>query len=167
ENKTEIIQQMMAVYERIGNASSIRADIAKMETEIQAIHQRKDKLLDLNIDGKISDDEFQKRNERYNMEIEQCRQKMDEYRQQQMQNDEIAASIDALRAVITRELNFEEGMDNALIDRLIDRIEVYQTGDRKHLNLKVYVKAIEDQNFPFSITRNRGKESSVCSASYT
>ena len=91
---------------------------------------------------------------------------MEEYRQQQIRNEEIADSIEALRAVITKELNFEEGMDNALVDRLIDRIEVYNTGDRKQLNLKVYVKAIENRNFPFSITRNRGKESSVCSASY-
>ncbi len=166
ENKTEIIKQMMEVYEKISNSSSLQSDIAKLEVELKTILQRKDRILDLNIDGKISDEEFQRRNDQYNANMMECRQKMEEYRQQQIHNEEIADSIEALRAVITKELNFDDGMDNALVDRLIDRIEVYNTGDRKQLNLKVYVKAIENRNFPFSITRNRGKQSSVCSASY-
>ena len=167
ENKTEIIQHMISVYQKIGNSSNIQTDIAKMEIELKTLLQRKDKILDLNIEGRISDEEFQRRNDQYNLDMAECRRKMEEYRQQLIRNDEIAASIDALRSVITKELNFEEGMDNTLVDRLIDRIEVYQTGDRKRLNLKVYVRTIEDRNFPFSITRNRGKDSSVCSASYT
>ena len=167
ENKTEVIQKMLEVYKKIGGNSNLQNDIAKLEMELKVVLQRKDKVLDLNIDGKISDLEFQKRNDRYNEEIEEYTRRIEEYKQQQIQSEELAKSIDVLKAVITRELNFDNGMDNALIDKFIDRIEVYRTESKQALNLKVYIKALEGENMPFSILRRRGKEASVCSASYT
>ncbi|WP_278942886.1 recombinase family protein [Anaerotruncus colihominis] len=167
ENKAEIIQKMMQVYCKIGEKSSIKTDIAKLETEIKTILQRKDKILDLNINGKLSDEEFQERNRRYNDEVDSLRIRIADLKEQQTKSEDIAESIETLRGIITRELNFEEGMDATLIDRMVDRIEVHKTDEKQRLVLKVFLKVLEDDcKLPFYIKRSR-KETSVCYAPST
>ena len=162
ENKTEIIQKMMRVYCKIGEKSTLKADIAKLEVDLKAVLQRKDKILDLNINGRLSDEEFQERNRRFNDEVDELRKRIANLRDQQMKSEDIADSIEALREVITRELDFSNGMDQDLIDRLVDRIEVHRTNEQNSLLLKVYLKVLEDDGqLPFHVKRAR-KETSVC-----
>ena len=167
KNKAEIIQKMMRTYGKIGERSSIKADIAKLENEIKLILKRKDKILDLNINGKLEDEEFHERNQRYSQEIDEFRIRIADLKEQQSKNEDLTESIEALRSIITRELNFEDGMDTTLIDRLVDRIEVYKTEEKQKLILKVFLKVLEeDCKLPFYVKRSR-KETSVCYTPYT
>ncbi len=162
ENKAEIIQKMMRVYCKIGEKSTLKADIAKLEVDLKAVLQRKDKILDLNINGRLSDEEFQERNRRFNDEVDELRKRIANLQDQQMKSEDIADSIEALREVITRELDFSNGMDQDLVDRLVDRIEVHRTNEENSLLLKVYLKVLEDDGqLPFHVKRAR-QETSVC-----
>lgn len=161
-NKTQLVEKIMSIYRKIGETSSIKTDIAKLETEMKAVLQRKDKILDLNIDGKLSDEEFQQRNQRYNKEADCLRIRIANLRQQQTKTEDIVESIEALRGDITRELDFEDGMDQTLIDQLVERIEVYKTEEKHKLLLMVYLKVLEDEEkLSFYVSRSR-KETSVC-----
>ena len=65
--------------------------------EIDSILKRKDKLLDLSIDGRISDEEFSQRNSRFNAEIEKLRARLAELEEEKQKNQEMLQSIDVLR----------------------------------------------------------------------
>lgn len=162
ENKAEIIQKMMRVYCKIGEKSTLKADIAKLEVDLKAVLQRKDKILDLNINGRLSDEEFQERNRKFNDEADELRKRIANLRDQQIKSEDIADSIEALREIITKELDFSNGMDQDLVDRLVDRIEVHRTNEENSLLLKVYLKVLEDDGqLPFHVKRAR-QETSVC-----
>lgn len=162
ENKTEIIQKMMRVYCKIGEKSTLKADIAKLEVDLKTVLQRKDKILDLNINGRLSDEEFQERNRKFNDEADELRKRIANLRDQQIKSEDIADSIEALREIITKELDFSNGMDQDLVDRLVDRIEVHRTNEENSLLLKVYLKVLEDDGqLPFHVKRAR-QETSVC-----
>ena len=68
--KTDIIHELLQVYITINSQSKLDKDIARVRTCMNDILHRKDKLLDLNIVGHISDYEFTLRNNRFNDEIE-------------------------------------------------------------------------------------------------
>ena len=162
ENKTEIIQKMMRVYCKIGEKSTLKADIAKLEVDLKTVLQRKDKILDLNINGRLSDEEFQERNRKFNDEADELRKRIANLRDQQIKSEDIADSIEALREIMTKELDFSNGMDQDLVDRLVDRIEVHRTNEENSLLLKVYLKVLEDDGqLPFHVKRAR-QETSVC-----
>ena len=162
ENKTEIIQKMMRVYCKIGEKSTLKADIAKLEVDLKTVLQRKDKILDLNINGRLSDEEFQERNRKFNDEADELRKRIANLRDQQIKSEDIADSIEALREIITKELDFSNGMDQDLVDRLVYRIEVHRTNEENSLLLKVYLKVLEDDGqLPFHVKRAR-QETSVC-----
>lgn len=167
QDKDKIIEKMLEVYKSISTKSSLQSDIAKLNVEIKNLEKRKVSLIDLYSDGALSRNDFAKQNNDCNTQIEECEKKIEDLQEEQAKNEKLTESVETLRAVITRELNFEDGMDNSLVDKFIDRIEVYKTDKEKEVRLKVYVKPLDNKMLPFHIKRNRGKEASVCCEQYT
>ena len=166
-NKAEIIQDLLRLYTSIGNGSNVEEEIGRCKGNIEAILKRKDKLLDLSIDGTIADDEFAQRNDRFNDEIQRLRQRLDTLEQERSKNREMLQSIDTLRQAITRDLDFTDGFSIGVIDSLLDRMEVHpQDGDKKsEIHVSVYLNVISEEQ-QFTIRRGRGK-TSVCTRQHT
>ena len=163
-NKADIIHNLVKMYSTISQKTSIKDDIAKNKNQINENIKRKDKLLDLSISGKISDDEFEKRNVVFNEEIETMKAKIAELEKQDRQNSSIEESIEALRKVIAKELDFESGFDNAIIDNLLDKIEVSKTDNTSVIDVKIHLKMM-GQNLETRINRDKNN-TSACYTSY-
>ena len=166
ENKEEIIHDLVKIYADISNNSSIQSDIASFETLIIEKNRMKDKLLQLCIDGKLSDEEFAVRNSKFNDEIDAYKIKIEELKLELEKNEKMGNSAEVLRKIITEELTFKDGFDCGITDSLLDKIEVYKTDDRNIINLKVYFKVVQDE-MPFEVKRKRGKKTSVCYIQHT
>lgn len=164
KDKEGIIRELINIYTTLSQQSNITQDIAKCKVNINDILKRKDKLLDLSIAGKLSDDEFEKRNNSFNIEIDILNVKIKELEEQEQANEEIEKSIEALRKIIAKELEFEDGFNNAIVDNLLDKIEVYKTDEKNVIDVKVHLKLIEDTQ-EYRINRGR-KNTSVCSKQY-
>ena len=166
-NKTEIIHELIRIYQSIGNGSRTEEDIARCRVEIDSVLKRKDKLLDLSIDGRISDDEFSQRNGRFNEEIDKLRARLAELEEEKLKNQDMLQSIDVLRQAITKELSFENGFSVGVVDALLDRMEVHpqKEGEKDVVHVSVYLKAIPEEE-KFCIQRRRGN-TSVCSRQST
>lgn len=165
DNKTEIVHDLIQIYSSIGTQSDLKTDLAKLQVMMDDILAKKDKLLDLSIKGKLSDDEFELRNNRFNEEMQNLKVKREELKEQELKNREVAGSAELLRKFITKELEFQDGFTNGIIDTLLDRIEVYRADNKNEVRLKVYLKILPEE-IPYSIKRRRGL-TSVCSPSYT
>lgn len=163
-NRSEIIHEMIAMYSGLGAQSKIKEDIAKVKMEIDQILKMKDKLLELSINGRLSDDEFERRNNRFNQEIDKLNMRLKELDEDELRNKEITYSVETLRKVIAKEINYEEGLDNKLIESLLEKIEVCKTDKKNEIDLKVYFKVLT-KPFDYKILRER-KSTSVCSSQY-
>lgn len=157
-NQADIIHELVQIYSTIGNESKLKEDMAKCNVEIDTILQRKDKLLDLSIAGHIKDDEFSLRNQRFNDEIERLRQRLSELETEELKNHDMVQSVELLRQVIARELNFEQGFSVGVVDALLEKIEVCCTEDKHAVCIKVYLKALNDTQ-SYLIQRKRGSTS--------
>ncbi len=163
KEKSNIIHELVKTYSSIANASSIKDDIAKLQTSINDIIQKKDKLLDLSIKGILSDSEFKKRNNAFNFDIQSAEVKIANLKEEEEKNKEVSNTVETLRQVIASELDFKEDFDNSIIDALLDRIEVYGTDDKKIIDLKVFFKVLEGER-KYSI--NRKNNTSVCTTQH-
>ena len=163
-NKADIIHDLVKTYSSISEKSTIKQDMAKHRVEIENISRRKDKLLDLSIDGKLSDDEFETRNNAFNNEIAGLKMKIEDLEAQERTNAETRESIEALRKVIAKQLDFSGGFDHGIIDSLLDKIEVYPTEKKNEIDIKVRIKVVEE-SLDYHISRGR-KNTSVCTRSY-
>lgn len=158
--KAEIVHDLLQVYSSLEGGKKVEENVAKCRSNMEEIQRRKDKLLDLSIDGKISDEEFSLRNDRFNQELEGLRRRLGQLEKEKQENKEMMRSMETLRQVITRELSFEHGFSDGVIDALLDHIEVNGTADKKVVQAAVYLKAIREPQ-DYIIQRIRGN-TSVC-----
>jgi len=163
-HKTDIIHELIQIYTDISSQTKLEEDIARTRTGIEDILRRKDKLLDLNIAGRISDHEFTLRNNRFNDEIDSFHLRLTELEASKLKNRDMMQSIEVFRQAITEELNFKDGFSIGVIDALLDHIEVESTDDKNQVKLCVYLKALSEKH-DYLIERKRGK-TSVCSRQY-
>ncbi len=166
-NKAEIIHELIELYTSIGSGHRVEEDIAQCKVSIEKILKRKDKLLDLSIDGRISDEEFAQRNGRFNDEVQTLRLRLEELEAERIKDQDMLQSIDVLRQAIGKELDFSDGFSIGVIDALLDRIEVHpQNATKKNVvHISVYLKAVGGMK-EYLIQRGRGR-TSVCSRQYT
>lgn len=164
-HKSNIIQDLIKVYTDAAGQSTIESDIAKYQLEINGLLKKKDKLLDLTIKGRISDDEFEKRNNLFNTQIEEAKKRIKQLEEDKEKNKSIADTIHTFQELISNELDFEDGIGDGMVDSILDRIEVQKTDKRNIVQLKVYLKVV-DESMSFLINRKRGSETSVCAESY-
>ena len=83
---------------------------------MEEVLRRKDKLLDLSIDGRISDEEFSLRNDRFNQELEKLRGQLLQLEGERRKQREMAQSPEALQQAILQELNFAHGFSQGVMD---------------------------------------------------
>lgn len=163
--KAEIVEELLRIYASADNRGKIEAETAKCKAEVEAIQRRKDRLLDLSIDGNISNAEFATRNERFNEELRTLEERLRELEGEKREEQDRARSANALKQIIARELDFSEGFTIGLVDALLDHMEVMGTKDKNTVHVTVYLKGIPEEQ-EYSIQRAKGKPS-VCSRAYT
>ncbi len=163
KDKTDIINELVKMYSSIANTSDTTQDIAKLQTQINETIIKKDKLLDLSINGALSDSEFKKRNNAFNDEITKSEIKIANLKQEHEKNKEVSKTVEKLRQVIASELDFNDGFDASIVDALLDRIEIYKTEEKRKIKLKVYFKVLDGEK-KYVISRN--SKASVCSERY-
>lgn len=164
-NKREIVHDLIQIYTSLSDGSKIQENIARCQLSMEEVQRRKDKLLDLSIDGRITDEEFSQRNDRFNAELAKLTATMDELKQDAEQTQEMTKSINALRQLITKELDFDAGFSPGIVDALLDKIVVYPTKDKSQICVHVHLKVTQDV-LSFQVQRQRGK-TSVCNEQCT
>jgi len=164
-DKSNMIHDLIKIYTDAAGQSTLEHDIAKYKLEINDVLKKKDKLLDLNIKDKISDDEFEMRNNLFNARIEEAKEKIKQLEEDKEKNRSVADTINSFRELISNELEFEECISDGMADTILDRIEVEKTDKRNTVKLNVYLKMLDEKK-PFLVKRKRGTETSVCAEPY-
>lgn len=162
--KEEIVHDLIRIYTGLTGGAKIEEELAKCRAAVDGVLRRKDKLLDLNIDGRISDEELALRNGRFNEELEKLRAQLRELEEERRKEREMAERMEGLTEAVTRELAFPGGFSIGLIDALLDRAEVFGTGSGDLLRVKLYLKGGPDE-LEYTVRRVRGG-ASVCTRRY-
>ncbi|MEF9866016.1 MAG: recombinase family protein, partial [Oscillospiraceae bacterium] len=120
----------------------------------------KDKLLDLNVNGKITDNEFEERNNGFNDEIEDIENKISKMIKENVKNKSMEIPKETLQGLISQELLFKNGLGKQLTDAILERVEVYNKDNKNEIDLKLYLKTTSNE-MCFKIERKRACATSV------
>jgi len=142
QDKDSIIETLVSVYSRVVGASKSDEQLNKLTAQITALKKKKDRLLNLNVDGRISDDEFEERNEGFNNEILAINQKIAKIQEDTKKSENLAKTMSEIRKVLLGELDFGKGFNNSIVDALIERVEIHKTETPNNLDIKVRLKAV-------------------------
>ena len=147
--KTSIINDLIELYKESGSTKAIAKSKHKVQSDINALLAKKDKLLDLVMDDRLSNEEFEQRNNAFNKQIEELRAKLSELDEEEQKSLDLKESIESLRSSIANELDFTEDLSKNVVDSFIDKIVVYKSDVENQIDLKIFLKLlpISSQNF--------------------
>lgn len=162
-DRTGFIREMVQLYSGAGPSARLEGELAQKRKSADALLKRKDKLLDLNVSGCISDGEFTLRNRRFNEELEALEAELKALEAEKRRCRDTAQSAETLGQAIAEELSFPGGFSQLVLDALLDHLDVVGEADGR-IRVSVWLKG-RTEGEAFTIHRRRGCPS-VCSRAY-
>lgn len=135
----KIIADLLAIYQQASDGCQNESAISELNAELETLQQRKDRLLDLNISGRISDEEFAERNERFNEQIVGLRARLCRLEEDVTKVADVTRNWSVISKKISDELAFANGFTNSVMDALLDHIEV-DVIDEERARLNVFLR---------------------------
>ncbi|MCL1882527.1 MAG: recombinase family protein, partial [Defluviitaleaceae bacterium] len=155
-NFDTLVDKYLSFLKSIDNGEETQKQVKTLEDEIAKIHARKDKLIDLAVEGRLSNSEFENRNNSCNKELEikeiELNQLTSKQQDQNNNSNKIASFKKELRKYYDSDtLNLTPGIINTLVDK------VYVTAENQAENtmqLKIHLNTgLQKQAFTTNSSR--------------
>lgn len=144
-NKKEIIKEMLEYYSNLKIDNNYQYEISNIKKEIKSIEAKKEKLLDLSMDGSISNLEFKERNDKYNEEISSLNIRIVKVEQERKLLKDSLGNIKVIEDAIKKEADYKNNVSE-FVDKFLEEIIVYkEDNDRHKLLLKIYLNLLKKQ----------------------
>lgn len=125
ENIDNILKEYFEILKStIKNIPDNKSEISRLEKQIDTLKQKREKILEYNLDGKISDDEFVSRNKEYMKQIKQTESHI-----QELQNVKVKKPEEAQLKAIKEQLEKFKGVtpqdiNRQIVNELFEKITV-------------------------------------------
>lgn len=138
QDKETVIDRLMEIYSHAETEGDSAKRAAEIESRIQAVQAKQDRLLELAVEQLIDKEEFSRKNTTLRKEIEQLRvAQLENQRMADAQNQRVE-KLAGLRQRLT-ELLTRRPLNEQLCTSVLERIEV--SGNKNRAELSIYLHA--------------------------
>lgn len=124
-DKNSLIERTLSLIESSSGNKNYDFEIKKANNELEAIVKKKDKLLDMSIDGIITKVEFKERNDRLNAESACLVTRINNLEPERQKSDPAPEILEKIRMTLTQELSFENNINSELVATILDKVTVH------------------------------------------
>lgn len=140
QDKAAIVESVMKVIQSVPNEHDYARDAQRLETELEALQAKKDRLLEMSIAEVISIEEFKRRNDGFNGQIQELENRLELLRAEEQKNLRSAEQLTEIKAAVEQALTFENEIDSALVTTILDHIVVKKESTKEDIHLDIYLK---------------------------
>ncbi len=139
-NVDQIIEQYIDMYKSIDENDSLSKNIKSVTNKIDVSNQKKSKLLEYNINGKISDKDFLNLNDQISKDISKLEEELSALEEQEKSKEDIKNHIEKFKKILHQaEQDAKEKLiDKAFINKYIDKIYISPEDGRLKLSIKIF-----------------------------
>ena len=140
QDKQAIIDAVAAVLQAVPDEHDYAQDIRRLEEDLSSLRAKKDRLLEMSIEGVISMAEFKQRNDGFNQQSKLLKEKLSAIQAEAEKGKQTINQLEEIRAVLKRELSFQNGINSALVTSILDHIAVKKSSTKEVLHLDIHLK---------------------------
>ena len=159
KDKSAIVDAVMKVIQAVPNEHDYRQDAGRIETELSAIYAKKDRLLEMSIEGAFSTAEFKQRNDSFNDQLHELERQMEVLKAEEEKSQISVEQLEKIKCALEEELSFQNGVNSALVTTILDHIVVKKGSTKENVHLDIYLKfggpygvAFDRENSSFCFT---------------
>ena len=162
-DRQTVIDAVLETIRAVPDGRDYAQDIRRIEEDLSSIAAKKDRLLEMSIEGVITMAEFKQRNDGFNKQAQGLEESLTALRAEMEKEQQTTARAEDIRRVLEQELSFQNGIDSALVTTILDKIVVKKGSTREKLYLDIYLKF----GGPLGIVLDREKSSFCVNRSLT
>ena len=140
KDKQAIIDSLLTVLVNVPKEVDYGKLRGKVQSDIDAINARKDRILDLHIAGAITIDEFKTRNDTCNDQLRNLETQLAAIDKEETEAADGDLDMDEIRRTLEKELDFSEGVNSALVSTILEKVVVKKESTKKEIHLDIYLK---------------------------
>ena len=136
----DLVESYIEMYKTIDANGEMLKDIEKLKSQIEHEQKKKRKILDYNLNGDLSDDEYIQMNKECNDIIKELEKELFDLQEQQNSKEDFRKHIEEIRRVLTAAQNDAANgiISKEFVNKYIDKIFVTPEGDRLKLEIKIF-----------------------------
>ena len=157
QNKQDVVDTVMKVIQSVPDENDYARDIQRIEEDLSALNAKKDRLLEMSMADAITIEEFKRRNDGFNEQIEKLEQQLAALQIEEQKNKRSAEQLEKIKTALEQELSFENGINSELVTTILDHIVVKKGSTKKEVHLDIHLKFGD----PYEVVFDREKMS-VC-----
>ena len=157
QNKQAIIDAVVTVLRAVPDKHDYAQDLRRIEEDLSALQAKKDRLLEMSIEGVITTAEFKQRNDGFNQQVKTLEERLSAIQSEAAKDKQTTSRLQEIRAVLGQELTFQNGINSALVTTILDHIVVKKCSTKEALHLDIHLRF----GGPWGAVFDREK-SSVC-----
>lgn len=157
QNKQAMIDAVVTILQSIPDEHDYAQDIRHIEEDLSAIQAKKDRLLEMSIQGVITMAEFKQRNDGFNQQAQALEERLEALRAEAEKGQRTTAQLEEIRTALEQELSFKNGVNSALVTTILDKIVVKKASTKEEIHLDIHLKF----GGPWEAAFNR-MDSSLC-----
>ena len=140
QNKQAIIDAVVTVLQAVPDEHDYAQDLRRIKEDLSAIHAKKDRLLEMSIEGIITRLEFKQRNDGFNQQVKALEERLSTIQSEAAKGKQTTAQLEQIRTAMEQELTFQNGINSALVTTVLDHIVVKKGSTREKLHLDIHLK---------------------------
>lgn len=135
-----VVAKLIKIYNDIMSETDYKKKIQDTERKIHLIDSKKDKNFELAVEGRLSNSEFQKRNDKLNEEIEILKKQIEEYENILRAKQNNIEKLNQIEAILNEDIKSASGISEDLIRIFLEKIEVYGSNICNSALLHIFLK---------------------------
>ena len=142
ENRNWFVEKILHFIQTVPQENH-RASNTRHDAEIALIERKKDRLLEMSLEGILTNAEFKVRNDALNEQLVLLKRKAQTIQNKQKNQSASAASLSKVKSALENVLAFRTEYTSELMGCILEKIIVHPTENRKHAKLEIRLKAGE------------------------
>ncbi|MBR4721073.1 MAG: recombinase family protein [Clostridia bacterium] len=136
----DLVESYIEMYKSIDINEELTKDIEKLKAKIEHEQKKKRKILDYNLNGDLSDEDYIQMNSECKSTIDKLEKELFELQEQQNSKEDFKKHIDEIRNVLRiAERDAADGIiSKEFVNKYIDKIFVTPDDDRLMLEIKIF-----------------------------
>ncbi len=140
QNKKAIIDAVITILRSVPSEHDYTQDIRRIEEDLSSLRAKKDRLLEMSIEGIISMTEFKQRNDGFNEQVEVLEERLSAIQAEAVKGKQTTAQLEEIRTALEQELTFQNSVNSALVTTILDKIIVKKGSTKEELHLEIHLK---------------------------
>ena len=143
DGRDKVVSGLLEIYEQsCFESRGCIKEIAATQARMDKISKNKDKLLDLLMEGLIGKQEFKKRNDLLNSEMDTTEQDLEALKNEAKLWEKNRTGLQELKKSLEEEFRRSNNFEDELNGLLLDKILVHKIdGDKNHVELEIQLKS--------------------------